>query len=78
MQETLKALDLEQSVGLNILQKQRKPNSKVIIEGLDVLEPQWCLVDGGRAIVHVMTEQARQTWEVEAVALANPNTDTVS
>jgi ribosomal silencing factor RsfS len=42
------------------------------MEGLDIKAPQWCLVDGGKAIVHVMTDQARETWEVENVAMGMP------
>lgn len=42
----------------------------MLVEGLDVKDPQWCLVDGGQAIVHIMTQTASETWEVESVALA--------
>lgn len=44
---------------------------RVRVEGLDVAEPQWCLIDGGRVVVHVMTEAARANWEVEGVAISN-------
>jgi ribosomal silencing factor RsfS len=45
--------------------KKRKQKTKILVEGFDVPEPQWCIVDGGRAMVHIMTQRARETWDVE-------------
>lgn len=50
--------------------KRKSKIPPVLIEGLEIAEPQWCLIDGGKAIVHVMTPKARRTWQVEGVASA--------
>jgi hypothetical protein len=48
--------------------KRKQKIPMVLVEGLDIKEPQWCLVDGSKAVVHIMTAHARDTWEVEGVA----------
>lgn len=48
--------------------KRKKKVSPVLLEGLDIKEPQWALIDGGKAVIHVMTSKARRTWQVEGVA----------
>lgn len=51
--------------------RKKSKGPRVRVEGLDAAEPQWCLIDGGKVVVHVMTETARATWEVEGVAISN-------
>ncbi|KAK9898976.1 hypothetical protein P389DRAFT_209014 [Cystobasidium minutum MCA 4210] len=48
--------------------KRKNKIPKVLIEGLEIREPQWCLIDGSKAVVHIMTANARKTWQVEGVA----------
>ena len=43
----------------------RQPKPPVVIEGLRYADPKWVLVDAGPIQVHLMTELARQTWNVE-------------
>lgn len=50
--------------------KRKKKISPVLIEGLEIKEPQWALIDGGKAVIHIMTIKARKTWQVEGVASA--------
>ena len=64
MKESLDALQAEQNVDTTPNGK-RKQKTKILVEGFDVPEPQWCIVDGGRAMVHIMTQRARETWDVE-------------
>jgi len=50
--------------------KRKKKISPVLVEGLEIKEPQWALIDGGKAVIHIMTSKARKTWQVEGVASA--------
>lgn len=55
----------------SVPKKKKKLQQKIRVEGLDITDPTWCLVDGGRMIVHIMTEKARDTWDVDAVAMSS-------
>lgn len=48
--------------------KRKKRIPKVLVEGLEIKEPQWALIDGSKAVIHIMTKKARKTWQVEGVA----------
>ena len=77
IQESLDAFDAEQllpasSTATSTLKK-RVRKRKIVMEGLDVPEPHWCLVDGGRVVVHIMTERGRRTWQVESAAGGVPH-----
>lgn len=52
----------------SIHSKRKNKIPKVLVEGLEIRDPQWCLIDGGKAVIHIMTSNARRTWQVEGVA----------
>lgn len=52
----------------SIHSKRKNKIPKVLVEGLEIRDPQWCLIDGGKAVTHIMTSNARRTWQVEGVA----------
>lgn len=63
MKESLDALSAESMQSEPVGKKRRL--TKILVEGFDVPEPRWCIVDGGRAMVHIMTARARETWNVD-------------
>ena len=78
IQESLDAFDDEQLLpatptSTSGTPKKRTKKRKILVEGLDVPEPHWCLVDGGRVVVHIMTERGRRTWQVESAAGGVPH-----
>ena len=65
MKERLDVLHAEEGNDAPAIARKRKQKARILVEGFDVPEPQWCIVDGGRAMVHIMTQRARETWDVE-------------
>lgn len=76
MKECLKVFDEQlaasesKSTSTPLTPKRKKKIPPVLVEGLEIKEPQWALIDGGKAVIHVMTSKARKTWQVEGVASA--------
>lgn len=63
MKESIDALHAETQTQGSTGRKRK--SRKILVEGFDVPEPQWCIVDGGRAMAHIMTARAREMWNVE-------------
>jgi len=59
-------LQLQRVASLDSSSESERPRA-IVIEGLDVADPGWVLLDASDILVHVQTAEARQTWDIEAI-----------